>query len=38
MNGALVRANGINGANGTLRPINVTAVLFTPQGVARYDG
>jgi hypothetical protein len=38
VNGAGAKANGINGANGTLRPINVTVVLFTAQGVARYDG
>jgi hypothetical protein len=37
-NSAEAPTNGINGANGTLRPINVTVALFTRQGVARYDG
>ncbi|MES2450331.1 MAG: hypothetical protein V4610_07165 [Pseudomonadota bacterium] len=37
-NGVQPRTNGINGANGTLSPINVTIVLFTGQAVAGYDG
>jgi hypothetical protein len=37
-NSAEARTNGIKSANGTLKPPNVTVMLFTSQGVVRYDG